>query len=244
MFMSANYMRISDANWRDEASHRGEWRPAAADRSGRVPLALGRTVAAGLLLWVCFSGCGAPPAEEAVLNSPVAVERTGDASDVVNLAGVPTDPFAVGAPKAIVLVFISNDCPIANRYAPEIRRLRATFDPLGVRFWLVHAAADESPQSIRRHAEEYQLDAPILRDPRQVLVGRAGVRVTPEAAVFTPEGDLRYVGRIDDRFVELGRERPAPTSHDLEQALTDLLAGRRGSTNRVPAVGCFIPKLP
>jgi hypothetical protein len=40
--------------------------------------------------------------------------------------------------------------------------------------------------------------------------------------------------------VSLGLERPAPTRHDLEEALDDTLAGRPVRQATAPAVGCFI----
>lgn len=141
----------------------------------------------------------------------------------------------------MVLVFLSNDCPIANRYVPELRRLRERFGVRGVRFFWVHPAADETPASIRRHADEFRLPGDFLRDPGRVLVRRSRARVTPEAAVFTGDGRLVYHGRIDDRFVALGRERPEATHRDLADALEAVLSGRSPAVAETPAVGCHIP---
>jgi hypothetical protein len=51
---------------------------------------------------------------------------------------------------------------------------------------------------------------------------------------------LAYHGRIDDRFVSLGVERPAATQHDLRDALTAVVAGRAPAVATAPAVGCYI----
>src|SRR6202521_3151199 len=62
------------------------------------------------------------------------------------------DPFQTAADtKAIVFVFISVDCPISNRYAPEIQRLTEKFGPRGVVFRLVYPNPAESPDAIRAH---------------------------------------------------------------------------------------------
>ena len=37
----------------------------------------------------------------------------------------------IGALAMTVLIFISTDCPISNRYAPEIKRLHDEFAPKG-----------------------------------------------------------------------------------------------------------------
>ena len=53
-------------------------------------------------------------------------------------------------------------------------------------------------------------------------------------------GRVVYRGRIDDRYVDLGVERPAPTRHDLADALTASLGGKPAPHPRTQAVGCFI----
>ena len=64
--------------------------------------------------------------------------------------------------------------------------------------------------------------------------------ITPEAAVYDRQGRRIYLGRVDDRYVALGLERPAPTRHDLEEALDATLAGKPVRQPTAPAVGCFI----
>lgn len=199
-------------------------------------------VAAGLVL-LGEGGCqregaGARSLAPSGISRPAAPLR-----GVLDLSGHPVDPLAQSDSKAVVLIFLSNDCPIANRYAPELRRLQALFSPQGVRFWWVHPAADESAESIRNHARDYGLEGGIVRDPRQVLVQRTGVTVTPEAAVYLASGEQVYRGRIDDRYVALGVLRAEPTVRDLEAALEAVLAGRRPATNVSRAVGCHIPAL-
>jgi hypothetical protein len=71
----------------------------------------------------------------------------------------------------------------------------------------------------------------------------AHATVTPEAAIFVPEGKgLRevYHGRIDDRYAGLGQERPQATHHDLEDAVQAVLAGRAVPTPQGRPVGCAI----
>lgn len=139
-----------------------------------------------------------------------------------------------------VVIFLANDCPISNRYAPVIQALEKRFKTNGVAFWLAHPGADESPEAIRKHAREYGLTAPILLDPQHRLAKLAGAKVTPEAAVFRRDGSLAYHGRIDDRFPALGRERVQVQDKTLENALELLLAGKAVPTPHVPGVGCYI----
>ena len=144
------------------------------------------------------------------------------------------------ADRATVLIFISTECPYSNRYAPEIQRLYKEFATRNVRVWLVYPNPADTPAIIARHLRDYGYADIVLRDRNNPLLKSAKPTVTPEAYVFDAAKKLAYHGRIDDRFVELMRERPAPTTHDLEQAVTLVLAGKPVSPSVTQAVGCFI----
>jgi hypothetical protein len=66
-----------------------------------------------------------------------------------------------------------------------------------------------------------------------------GATVTPEAAVYAG-GRIVYRGRIDDRYVDLGRERLEPTVHDLADALAAVVSGKPVPNPVTQPVGCFI----
>ncbi len=189
------------------------------------------------LVWWFAAGCDSRPNAEQ--SSSLQPSEDGPIT-VYDLDGQPVHPLADQHARAIVFVFLRADCPISNRYAPELRRLQEKFAPLGVRFWLVYSDPALKPAAIRKHAEEFQLPMSILRDPVHWLVRRGRVRVTPEVAVFVAHGDLVYHGRIDNRFVDFGLERPDPTERDLEQVLESVLAGRPIKNRSRPAVGCYI----
>lgn len=160
---------------------------------------------------------------------------------VRNLADQLVDPLqASPATKAVVLLFVSTECPYSNRFAPEILRLRDLFEPQGVRFWLVYPNPAETPAIIRAHLKAFGYPDIALRDPDHALVKFAKPTVTPEAAVFDNRSTPIYRGRIDDRFVELGRERPAPTKHDLHDALKAILGGKPVVPQTTQAFGCFL----
>jgi hypothetical protein len=160
---------------------------------------------------------------------------------VLDLDGRLVDPLAP-APgvRATVFLFITTDCPISNRYAPEIQRLAAIFSSQGVRFWLVYANPHEPLASIRTHLRQFQYAIPALRDPEHALVRFTKVTVSPEAAVVDKGGVLLYHGRIDDRWVSLGRDRPSPTRRDLAEALQATLDGKSVAETGPPAVGCIL----
>jgi hypothetical protein len=157
---------------------------------------------------------------------------------------VPALP-AAGDPPA-VLLFARTDCPITNRYAPELRRLRDRFAARGVRFWLVYPDPGETDTEVQRHAREFGYGMPTLRDATHALVRLAGARVTPEAAVFVGDAAgprLVYRGRIDDRNVAFGKTRRVPRTRDLEHVLAALARGELLPTRTTTAIGCAIAPL-
>lgn len=140
-----------------------------------------------------------------------------------------------------VLVFTTTDCPISNRYAPEVRRLAARFKGQA-EFVLVYPVATDSPDMIREHVRKFAYSLETIRDIDHKLVKLTGVTVTPEVAVLVGSRQV-YRGRIDNRFVELGRERQVPTERDLEKALEALRAGQAVATAETRAVGCMLSEL-
>ncbi len=156
----------------------------------------------------------------------------------LDLDGNAVDPVTPGTVTA--LVFVGAKCPVSNRYAPEVRRIHGRFGPRGVAFELVYAGRTDTAPAVREHMASYGYTRRALRDPDHALVRRAGATVTPEVAVFGRRRELVYRGRIDDRQVDFGVARPEATRHDLEDALEDALADRRGPARIVPAVGCSI----
>ena len=140
-----------------------------------------------------------------------------------------------------VFVFTTSDCPISNRYAPEVQRLASVFGSQA-KFVLVYPVAADTSPVIDEHKKKFGYTFEHVRDTEQKLVKRIGVTVTPEVAVMNGDTVL-YRGRIDDRYVELGRERARPTTHDLEDALKAAIAGTPIARKETRAVGCILSDL-
>jgi hypothetical protein len=162
---------------------------------------------------------------------------------VTDVQGNPVESLTVHGTRAVVLIFAATDCPISNRYIPEITRLDAAFSSKGVAFWWVFPNPGTTLPVVRKHSQDFAITTPSLIDASQNLVRMAHASVTPEAAVFTvKDGSLReiYHGRIDDRYIAFGQERPQATRHELEEAIHAALAGRPAPRPTENAVGCSI----
>lgn len=162
------------------------------------------------------------------------------------LDGTAVDPLAKPATDVVVLTFVTPDCPVSNRYAPELARIAADAPVEQVSWWLVYPDPDVDAAQIEAHQREYALPGTPVRDPDHVLVARAQAKVTPEVAVFRRDAGgaaLVYHGRIDDRVPEYGRARPEPTKRELVDVLAAVTNGGEVAVASAVAVGCPIGDL-
>ena len=156
--------------------------------------------------------------------------------------GVVHTPAEWSGQKAVLLFFVTTDCPIGNSYVPEMNRIRESYGPRGVAVYAVQADTTVPPADVERYAKDFGYTFPLLIDPRQVLVQLAGATITPQAAVLSPDGKVHYLGRIDNRVADFGKQRPQATEHDLRDALDAILAGKAVAHPATKSIGCAIPK--
>ena len=147
------------------------------------------------------------------------------------------------AQKAILLFFVTTDCPVANSYVPEMNRIRDAYAPRGVAVYAVQAETTIADSAVVKYAEEYRYGFPLLLDPRQELVKLANATVTPQAAVLSPDGKVLYLGRIDNRVEDFGKQRPQATHPDLREALDAVLDGKPVPHPTTKSIGCAINRV-
>jgi hypothetical protein len=161
----------------------------------------------------------------------------------VDLHGKPVHELGGSGVRYVVLIFAATDCPISNRYVPEIARLNHKFASRGVRIWWVFPNADDTAAKVAEHNHDFAITEDTVLDQQQTLVQLAHATVTPEAAVFAVHGEELnevYRGRIDDRYLSIGQERPQPSHYDLEAAIDAALDGNAIPRPGGPPVGCSV----
>ena len=142
--------------------------------------------------------------------------------------------------EALVLIFSSNRCPTAKAYAGRMNALAAAYGPRGVGLLAVnandpHLYPDESyPRMIERAAED-GYTFPYVVDDGQWLARQLGATCTFHVFVLDRDRRVRYQGRFDD-----ARLADRVTSHDLANALDDLLAERPVRVPVTRAFGCSL----
>jgi hypothetical protein len=114
---------------------------------------------------------------------------------------------------ANVLLFVATDCPVSNTYAPEIQRVCAAAAAKDIHCTLVYEDPGVTADRVRHHLDEFRYKG------LPAVIDR---------------------GRIDNFYAALGRPRQVVTSHDLQDALDTLAAGRPVTPHDAPAIGCYI----
>ncbi|HEY1492963.1 MAG TPA: thioredoxin family protein [Candidatus Solibacter sp.] len=145
--------------------------------------------------------------------------------------------------KAVVLFFITTDCPVGNSYVPEMNRLREAYGARGVGFYAVQADPTVAGDVVTRYARDYRYNFPLLLDPTQILVRHANATITPQAAILSPEGKVLYLGPIDNRVEDFGKSRPQATEAYVRLILDSLLGGKGVIFGTHKSIGCSITRV-
>jgi len=169
----------------------------------------------------------------------MAQERVNPSLAVKDIHGQTQHPFE-GKGKAAMVFFITDDCPISNRYAHEIRRICEAYAGRAS-CTLDYIDASLTPEKVQKHLTEFGHGSyPAVIDTKQALVKAAGATVTPEVAVILADGTVAYRGRIDNTWATWGQNRSHATEFDLKNALDEVMAGKPVTVARTKAVGCYI----
>ena len=154
---------------------------------------------------------------------------------------IPADKLNLPDAPALLLYFVASDCPVSNRYFPEMERLASRFS-VPARY--IYPNTNETLAEAQHHQSVFNASPSDARtDPSGELVHLTGAHTTPEAVLLTKRGtawNVAYRGRIDDRYIHIGLERGQVEHHDLEAALTAVAAGKPAPPPTGPAVGCAI----
>jgi peroxiredoxin len=142
--------------------------------------------------------------------------------------------------EAIVLIFSSNRCPTAKAYAERMNTLQAEYGPRGVQLLAVnsndpHLYPDEAFVRMAERAREDGYTFPYVVDRDQAVARAFGATCTFHVFALDGERVLRYQGRFDN-----ARLAENVVSHDLRNALDDILAGHEVRVPVTRPFGCSL----
>jgi peroxiredoxin len=165
----------------------------------------------------------------------------GAAAPDFQLTTVDRKPFSLSTAakshKAVVVMFISTQCPYSNAYNEQMKDLANTYASKGVLFVGINSNKTEDAAAAIAHAKSHGHTFPIMKDPDNKVADLYDARRTPEVYVIDPQGKLRYHGRITE-----DHENPA-SSPDLKNALDSFLTGKPIARTETKAFGCTIKRV-
>lgn len=165
-------------------------------------------------------------AKEKVIKNEISIE---------NLSFLSTDnskkPF-------IVLLFLGTDCPISQKYMNTVRNLSSKYKDSVAFFGLF--TDSYSMNEILIFKKTYGIDFEMIKDNRNEFAKSLNATHTPEVFLIDLKGNIKYQGAIDNWFYELGKNRRTVTAHYLENAIKEVMLGKKITLNYTSPIGCFI----
>ncbi len=140
--------------------------------------------------------------------------------------------------KAIVIIFISTQCPVSNDYNSRMEKLYKDYRDKGIAFIGINSNKEETVDEIIEHAKKNNLSFLILKDYENKIADIFKASYTPEVYVLNSNFELLYHGRIDD-----SRKIKNVKQEDLKNALEEILAGKEVSVKNTKAFGCTIKRV-
>ena len=140
--------------------------------------------------------------------------------------------------KAIVLIFVSTQCPVSNAYNERMVKLYNQYKDKNVKILGINSNKAETAEEIKKHASEKNLQFAILKDENNIVADKFEASSTPEAYVLNGNLEIVYHGRIDDN-----RKADDVQTSNLSVAIDEILAGKAVSNPKTKAFGCSIKRV-
>jgi thiol-disulfide isomerase/thioredoxin len=190
-------------------------------------------------LLIVFASCSVSKDAKNIMNSKNLLDINGHKTSIYQ--NISPENRA----KPFVLIFLSAECPISQKYAPILRGMQEQFSD--VKFIVVFTKWDKI-EDINKYLNEYplltntQYPITVLKDKKNALVQAIDAKITPEAFLFNNNGVLNYRGAIDNWFFALGKYRPEATENYLKDAINATLKNEPIKIKHTDAIGCIIEK--
>lgn len=140
--------------------------------------------------------------------------------------------------KITVVVFIAIDCPISQKYIPELNAIQKRYHQ-DVKIYSVIPGKIKK-NVLEKFIKEYAIGFTVSPDKKYKLAKTLSASATPEVFVFDGNNSLKYHGAIDNWFYELGGYRNETTENYLVDSIESLLTGKEPKIETTKAIGCII----
>src|SRR5262249_36232305 len=117
--------------------------------------------------------------------------------------------------KAVVVVFLSFECPVSNSYTQPLADMAREYAKHGIAFVGLTTNTEETDAEVAKQAKHFNLPFPVFCDRKLAAAEALQADITPECFVLDGDFVLRYRGRIDNSYTERLKKHPKVTEHNL-----------------------------
>ena len=144
--------------------------------------------------------------------------------------------------KTLLAVFMCNHCPYVKPKVSKLNELQKKYSSKGLQIIGINSNdtekyPDDSFEKMKEFAEEKKINFPYLIDETQETAKNYGAACTPDPFLFNEKLELVYHGRIDDAH---GESHEKAKTNELEEAVKQLLEGKKITVETLPSAGCNV----
>lgn len=144
--------------------------------------------------------------------------------------------------KAVLVMFICRHCPYVKHVQNELSKLGRDYKDRSLGVVAISsndagAYPDDSPENLKRMAEELNFSFPYCYDESQDVARAYAAACTPDFFLFDKNRHLVYRGQLDE---SRPRNSLPVTGKDLRSAIDAALSGGTVDPNQKPGIGCNI----
>jgi peroxiredoxin len=143
--------------------------------------------------------------------------------------------------QTLVIFFTCNHCPFVIGSEEQTRETALKFQSKGVKFVAINSNSpkthpnDDFEHMVQR-MDEHKFPWPYLYDSTQEVAKAYGALRTPHFYIFNKDRILAYTGRA----IDTPRDASQLTINDLDNALSDIVAGNPIATPVTNPIGCNV----
>ncbi|RZS95533.1 thioredoxin family protein [Cecembia calidifontis] len=146
--------------------------------------------------------------------------------------------------KGAIVIFSCNTCPYVVAYEDRMIELHNKYAAMGYPLIAINSNDDkvspgDSFDKMKERAKEKKFPFAYVYDKTQEVIKAYGGTRTPHVYILNKEGNdfvVKYIGAIDNNY----QDAAAVTERYVENAMDDIMNGRKVATQTTKAIGCTI----
>ncbi len=151
-------------------------------------------------------------------------------------------PESLKGENGLLVMFICNHCPYVKAIRERLVRDTRELKVMGINSVAIMSNdptqyEEDSPENMKRVAEEFDFPFPYLLDESQGVAKAFGAVCTPDFFGYNADLTLQYRGRLDESRKETA---PEGVRRDLFEAMREVAESGSGPKEQIPSMGCSI----